>query len=130
MFMTPVNLAMTEDDMERKGNPNEDAYAFVRMLVADCMKAGQLRPELTDIDLVAQTLWAAVHGVAALEITACKGGWMEWCPLTQRIDLMLDGIYQGLMRDRPEGGAAVATSEDAPLEGRTGAAPEERQAGE
>jgi AcrR family transcriptional regulator len=109
MFMTPVNLPLTESELERKGNPDEDAYAFVRCLVEECMKAGLFRPELTNADLIAQTLWAGVHGVAALEIT-CKGGWTEWCSLEDRIGFMLGSMLNGMERHEPDAGRTPAPS--------------------
>jgi AcrR family transcriptional regulator len=99
MFMTPVNLPLTADDLHRKGNPDEDAYAFLRSLIEECMRAGYFRTDLTDADLVAQTLWAGVLGVAALEITACKGGWTDWRPLRERTDFMLTSLMNGMARN-------------------------------
>jgi AcrR family transcriptional regulator len=104
MFMTPVNLPLTESEKERRGNPDEDAYAFVRSIVAECMQAGLFAPELTDADLIAQTLWAGVHGVAALEITTCKGGWTDWCSLEDRIDFMLRSLLHGMVRHEDRAG--------------------------
>jgi AcrR family transcriptional regulator len=98
MFMTPVNLPLTEGEQERKGNVDEDAYAFLLSLVGECMRLGLFRPELTDADLIAQTLWAGVHGVAALEITACQNGWIDWRPIRERCDFMLQALMQGMAR--------------------------------
>jgi AcrR family transcriptional regulator len=100
MFMTPVNLPLTEDDLHRKGNPDEDAYAFLHYLIEECMRAGYFRADLTDVDLVAQTLWAGVHGVAALEITACKGGWTDWRSLGERTHFMLTSLMNGMARQQ------------------------------
>ncbi len=99
MFMTPHPPTVpAKCDMARKGNPNEDAFAFLLHLVTDSMAAGAFRPGLTDANLVAQTLWAAVHGVAALEITMKDDPWIEWRPLQQRHEMMMDAVMNGLMR--------------------------------
>jgi len=98
MFMTPVNLPLTEGERERQGNPDEDAYAFLLSLVEQCLRSGYFRPELTDPAMIAQTLWAGVHGVAALEITACSGGWIEWRSIRERCDFMLQSIIYGMAR--------------------------------
>ena len=98
MFMTPISLPLTDDDLHRKGNPDEDAYAFLRTLIEECMRAGYFRTDLMDIDLIGQTLWAGVHGVAALEITACKGGWTDWRSLRERTDCMLNSLMNGMAR--------------------------------
>jgi AcrR family transcriptional regulator len=114
MFMTPVKLPLTEGEIKRMGNPDEDAYAFLRSLVEECLRAGYFRPGLTDIELIAQTLWAAVHGVAALEITACSGGFIDWRSLRERTDFMLHAIVNG-MRESPDK-AWVSPVEDDPAE--------------
>jgi len=99
MFMTPVNLPPSDEQLQRRGNPDQDAYAFVRSLLAECLREGLFRPELTDPELLAQTIWAAVHGVAALEITQCSQSGIDWRSLRQRSDLILEGIMHGLARN-------------------------------
>jgi hypothetical protein len=98
MFMTRVSLPLTEQEEKRRGNPDEDAYAFLKALVTECMQKGHFRVELSDADLIAQTLWAGVHGVAALEITACSGGFIDWRSLRERTDFMLHSIFHGMVR--------------------------------
>ena len=47
MFMTPHPEAMRpEDSRLTRGNPEEDAYAFLKATVAEAIAAGRLRPEL------------------------------------------------------------------------------------
>ena len=110
MFMTraePAAVAPTEDDLKDKGNPTVDAYAFLKQAVTQAIAAGRLRPELREPDLVAQTLWASVHGVASLQITFENDPWIEWQPLPERARLMLDAVIRGLvsMPGPTEGGA-------------------------
>src|SRR5579859_8001446 len=65
MFMTP-HPPMEPDAEEREqimGNPELDAYAFLKWAVQQAIDAGRFREELTDAELVSQTLWASVHGV-------------------------------------------------------------------
>ena len=100
MFMTPYpeTVKFTEDQLAERGNPNQDAYAFLLAQVCDLLKAGAFRPELTDAQLIAQTLWAAVHGVASLAIAMDKDRWIEWRPLADRHRTMMDALMSGLMR--------------------------------
>ena len=60
------------------GDPEKDAYAFLKWTVQQAIDAGCFRPEMRDADAIAQTLWASVHGVIALEIakgaiSGCSG---------------------------------------------------------
>ena len=100
MFMTS-HPPLADDKMEKemgKGNPEEDAYAFLVQTVQDALRAGAFRPELTDADLIAQTLWAGVHGVVSLQIAKCEDDWVPWSSLKQRADLIIDGLMQGLLK--------------------------------
>jgi len=99
MFMTPhPPHEPDEEDCEIRGNPEVDAYAFLKWAVQQAIDAGRLRKELQDAEMVSQTLWAAVHGVIALHIAKATDPWVEWRPLQQRAQLMLDVALRGLVR--------------------------------
>ena len=101
MFMTEISATATSEAMDCAPNPDENAYLFLRVLVEECMRVGAFRQDLADVDLIAQTLWAAVHGVAALQITACRDNSIPWREFPLRCEALLDSITQGMMR-RPE----------------------------
>jgi len=46
--------------------------------------------------LVAQTLWAAIHGLASLQITHDCQAWLSGAPLGRRSETRLDGILRRL----------------------------------
>lgn len=99
MFMTPTpGHELDDTDREVMGNPEKDAYAFLKWAVQQAIDAGRLREEFTDADLISQTLWASVHGVISLQIA--KGGdfWVDWRPIKDRAEMMLDITLRGLVR--------------------------------
>jgi AcrR family transcriptional regulator len=99
MFMTPHPPHEPDEvDREMMGNPEMDAYAFLKWAVQQALDAGCFREELTDAALISQTLWASVHGVISLHIA--KGGdcWVDWHPLRDRAEMMLDITLRGLIR--------------------------------
>ncbi|HEY2015564.1 MAG TPA: TetR/AcrR family transcriptional regulator, partial [Bryobacteraceae bacterium] len=96
IFMTPRPLTPSEEALSSKGNPNEDAYAFVLAIVTSAIEAGVFRPEYKNANLVAQTLWATAHGVASLQIAQGCETWVGWTPFQMRVETMLDGILRGL----------------------------------
>jgi len=96
MFMTQHADLSFEDARVQRGNPEEDAYAFLKAIIADCIAQGRFRPELTDDDLIAQTVWAGVHGVISLQIAKASDDWVEWVPLERRVEAMLDVLVDGL----------------------------------
>jgi AcrR family transcriptional regulator len=102
MFMTsrPKLLPLTDEQVSHRGDPNEDGYAFLLGLVREMMAVGAFREDLTDPGLVAQTLWAAVHGVASLEIVMNPDEWIEWRPLEDRRAAMMTALTSWLMRTK------------------------------
>ena len=106
MFMTPHPPLSPEDSAIERGNPEQDAYAFLRGTLAEALAAGRLRPGLDDLDLLTQTVWAAVHGVVSLEIAKGNDAWMDWRPAGERVRLMIDFIAHCLWRE--DGGSTGA----------------------
>ncbi|HEV8657131.1 MAG TPA: TetR/AcrR family transcriptional regulator, partial [Thermoanaerobaculia bacterium] len=96
MFMTP-HPPITEHELE-KNNPEEDAYAFLKAIVAQAIAAKRFKPEYKDVDLVAQTVWAGVHGAVSLHIAKCNDDWVDWRPLKNRAEVMIDVLVNGLAR--------------------------------
>ncbi len=100
MFMTPHPMhGPTEEDEEIKGNPEVDAYAFLKVTVQEALDRGLFRQGLNDADLLSQTLWAAVHGVIALHIAKGCDHWVDWRSIEQRSELTLDAILRGLTQE-------------------------------
>jgi AcrR family transcriptional regulator len=98
MFMTPFTKKLDEEEECGKGNPDEDAYAFVKHAVTQGIESGRFREDLTDPDLVTQILWAGVHGMVSLQITKEKDPWLEWSPLEERFAQMTKTLVRGLIR--------------------------------
>jgi len=100
MFMTQhPGARLDEQDLEVKGNPEVDAYAFLKLTVEQTIHAGRFRDDLKDPELISQTLWAAVHGVISLSIAKCDDAWVEWRPMEQRVELMLNATLRGLLKE-------------------------------
>ena len=101
MFMTPhPGQDLDEQDREIVGNPEVDAYAFLKRAVQDAINAGCFREGVQDAELVSQTLWASVHGVISLNIAKGKDPWVEWRPLRDRAEMMLDITLGGLLQEK------------------------------
>jgi AcrR family transcriptional regulator len=99
MFMTPhPEEVPDEEDREIRGNPEVDAYAYLKLTVQQAIDTGRFREELHDAELISQTLWAAVHGVISLDIAKCKDPWVDWRTLSERAEMMLDVTMRGMLR--------------------------------
>ena len=99
MFMTPTPVhEPDETDLEIMGNPEVDAYAFLKWAVQQALDAGCFREEFTDAELISQTLWASVHGVISLQIAKGHDHWVDWRPIKDRAEMMLDITMRGLVQ--------------------------------
>ncbi len=100
MFMTPHSEALRpEDSRLTRGNPEEDAYAFLRATVAEAIESGKLRPEFLDADLVSQMVWAGTHGVVSLHIAKCKDAWVDWRDPVETAHAQIEALIRGLTRE-------------------------------
>jgi len=98
MFMTPLPGEPAERSSLERGNPEQDAYAFLRLAVADAIKEKRLLPKYKDADLVSQVLWSGIHGVVSLRIAKCSDAWVPWSDEEQTVDVMIDALLRGLVR--------------------------------
>jgi AcrR family transcriptional regulator len=98
MFMTPTDQQRHHDDSALEhGNPEQDAYAFLKSIVTEAIAQHRFRDEFTDPELTAQTVWSGVHGVVSLEIAKCNDDWIDWVPVRRRIEAMVDVLIEGLL---------------------------------
>lgn len=81
----PLENSMAEETMSRK------VYNCLREILAECIATNSIRP--LDLDMAAQTLWPAVHGITSLLIQHPDFPWVERDPL---IDSVIDTIIAGL----------------------------------
>lgn len=101
MFMT-VHPAqeLTEEDRRHLENPDENAYEFLRLTCAEAIAAGRVRDGLRDPDLLAQLLWAGVHGLAALHITKCNESWVVMHPARAATRALVGVLRRGIEAPR------------------------------
>src|SRR5262249_41549668 len=108
MFMTPFPGPKRAEDSEvERGNPEGDAYAFLKWTVGEAIASGRLRPEHHDVETLAQMAWAGVHGVVSLYIAKCDEEWVEWRPAKKTAAALVDTMLRGLLLDPDEVGAEV-----------------------
>jgi AcrR family transcriptional regulator len=99
MFMTkhpPCDPALSSIE---QNNIEQDAYSQLIGVVTSALEAGVFRHELTDPALIAQTTWAAMHGLCALHINLADDVWVDWRPLETRINMMVQMCLHGLTKE-------------------------------
>lgn len=98
MFMTPHQPCTPEQSSLQQNNAEQDAYFQLKTVVNEVFIAGRFKPELTDSELIAQTIWAGMHGVCSLEITMAQDTWVNWRTIETRLQMMQKTMLQGLLR--------------------------------
>jgi hypothetical protein len=99
MFMAERNPCDPEKSSLQKNNAEQDAYFLLKTVVNDVYLAGRFRAELQDVDLVAQTIWAGVHGACSLQIAMACDKWVNWTDISARLQLMQAVLIRGLLRE-------------------------------
>jgi len=101
MFMTPHPVAKCSDERQAiRGNPEQDAYAFLKVTVEESIATGRLKPEFTDPELVSQIVWSGVHGVVSLQIAKRDDDWVAWRDVKMTAHQLIEVMISGLVRSR------------------------------
>jgi AcrR family transcriptional regulator len=100
MFMTPRVPRDVDCPHEiERGDPDQDAYAFVRATVIEALAAGLFRDDYQDADLLSQVFWSSVHGVAALHLIMGNDTWVQWRPAEDVARTAIELTLRGLVRN-------------------------------
>lgn len=99
MFMTPHPPYQPETSSLQQNNPEQDAYFQLKTVVNEVFIAGKFKPEFNDPELIAQTIWAGVHGVCSLEIVMAQDSWVSWRDISTRLQTMQTVMVSGFMRE-------------------------------
>jgi AcrR family transcriptional regulator len=99
MFMTP-SAGSDPGSLEERDDPARNAYVFLHAVVMAAQREGLLRKDIHDPHIVTQTIWAAAHGVAALEVCRrSSAAWVEFRPFRERASAALRASLLGFARD-------------------------------
>lgn len=101
MFMTVLPPPDLDEKYvaERRGNPEKDAYAFLRESCRQAIDQHLIRPELADPDEFAQIVWGGVHGMISLRIAKGHESWIPWLNLHASAVRAMRVMMRGLLRD-------------------------------
>ncbi|MGZ8269683.1 MAG: TetR/AcrR family transcriptional regulator [Methylophilus sp.] len=99
MFMTPRPPHAPELSSLQHNNVEQDAYYLLKMVVDEVFQAGKFKSEIQDPELVAQTIWAATHGVCSLHIIMSNDTWINWRDIESRLQAMRGMIIRGMLKE-------------------------------
>jgi AcrR family transcriptional regulator len=98
MFMAERTPCDPAESSLQQNNAEQDAYFQLKSVVNEVHAAGHFRAELQDVDLIAQTIWAGMHGVCALQISMAQDKWVNWSEISARLKLMQEVMLRGLLK--------------------------------
>ncbi len=100
MFMTQLadaeRQSLVTASADKRGDPARDAYALLVTTVQAAIDAGRIRPAWREAQLAAQTLWAAVHGLCALDLDHGNDPWVAWSPRPERARALVEAVLAGM----------------------------------
>lgn len=99
MFMTLHPVPDPEVITIERNNPDQDAYAFLRVTVVEAIEQGRLRAEFDDPDMVAQILWSGVHGLASLHLTKSNDPFLSFRPVKPTSRMLVDTMLRGMLKE-------------------------------
>jgi hypothetical protein len=69
--------------------------------VKEALDLGLFRPELTDPEMISQMLWAGVHGLSVIHVSAPEKShpWMQLRDPIETASTMNDVLLRGLLRN-------------------------------
>lgn len=100
MFLTERAALPPEDSAIPKGNIALDTYALLKHTIAECVQQELLRPELKDIEQLAQLCWANAHGLACMHLySSVHQLWVDWRPALDNTEKSLEIFERGISHD-------------------------------
>jgi len=96
LFMTP-HPPVPEETEKGKGDPSEDAYAFLRETCEAVIASGRLSPEFQDPDQLAQMAWSSLHGLLALHIVHRDHSGIHWRDPRDTASRMGRALIRGML---------------------------------
>lgn len=100
LFMKPSSWEGNDRVMAVFFEDGMRTFESMRSLSRDAIEAKILRPELNDVEELAQTIWAAIHGMVSVQIGARTFPWLE---RTRLVDRMVDILMRGILSSPDSG---------------------------
>lgn len=96
LFVLDPVPGLDEAKLVDRGNPEKDAYAILELAVTHALAAGHFPGFKARPQLIAQILWAGIHGVVSIENRRHEGMKIPFEPIDDRITSMCDALIRGL----------------------------------
>ncbi|VTS04770.1 TetR/AcrR family transcriptional regulator [Tuwongella immobilis] len=96
LAMIPYREFVIDANDPRRSDPSQDSYAFLRQSIEIAIQQGCFRPEYSDVEEIAQMLWATVHGIVSLHLTRGADPWFAWRDLETTANHLVTTVLRGM----------------------------------
>ena len=104
MFMTPHPPVPAQARHVKQGNLEEDAWAILVAAVSEAQESGVLSRGYGGPQGLAQQFFAGIHGILALHLAKGNDPWIEWSPVWEAGERMIQALIRGFAPEAsPEG---------------------------
>ena len=98
LFMTTLP-SIAPKTSGHQSPPEAAGYAVLREACQAAMDQGRLRKEYTDVDQVAQMMWAPLHGLISLHLVKKQHGWVPLRNLRDTARRLMEVLVRGVARE-------------------------------
>jgi AcrR family transcriptional regulator len=100
MFMTTFPESPLDDETraQQKSDPDHNAYLVLRQACEDAVKQGRFSPGHEDPDLVAQIMWASIHGLVSLRMNKGNDEFIPWRDLERTAHVATEALLRGMLK--------------------------------
>ena len=98
LFMTPAKHVV-DKHAHHDAPPGIEGFQLLLQTVTDCIATKQLRADLTDPHVVAQAIWACVHGLVSLLIVVGDHEQFHWRTSAELVQVALGSLVRGMLAD-------------------------------
>ena len=98
LFMTTLP-SIAPKTLGHQSPPEAAGYAVLREACQAAMDQGRLRKEYTDVDQVAQMMWAPLHGLISLHVVKKQHGWVPLRNLRDTARRLMEVLVRGVARE-------------------------------
>ncbi|NUP10946.1 MAG: TetR/AcrR family transcriptional regulator [Polyangiaceae bacterium] len=101
LFVLEPVQAFKDGLVVERGNPESDAYAILELAIAHAVEQGLFPAWKNRPQLVAQLMWAAMHGVVSIENRRTAAMDIPFEPIEDRVAAVCDVMLAGLGATKP-----------------------------
>jgi len=96
LFMNPISWEENDRIMQVFHTQGQQTFNCLRLMSRESIEMGILRKDIRDPEELAQTLWAAIHGLVSIQLGCGEG--FPFLERSRLADRLLDILMKGILK--------------------------------